>query len=155
MLPNRGRPSKSNTFRGSTPEPLYSTQMAKVSPQWLSSIVSTRSRGLGQSLSRTYFIQYLLAKPRFCAFCFCLSCSVSTIRYIINGTMEYDEATGSTPLPPAKPDGSTSTKLLGRGHLRVKGDGNVDTNCSANRSRSRFLAAQPRATLSTWFLVTH
>lgn len=41
--------------------------------------------------------------------------------------MEYDKATGSTPLPPAKPDSSTSTKLLGRGHLRVKGDGNVDT----------------------------
>ena len=63
MLPNRGRPSKSNAFRGGTPEPLYSTHMAKVSLQWLSSIVSTLSRDLGHTLSRTYFIQYLLAQP--------------------------------------------------------------------------------------------
>jgi len=33
----------------------------------------------------------------------------------------------STPLPPAKPYRSTTTGLPGRGHSRVKGDGNVDT----------------------------
>ena len=41
--------------------------------------------------------------------------------------MEYDKVTSSTPLPPAKLDSSTTTELPGRDHLRVKGDGNVDT----------------------------
>jgi hypothetical protein len=42
-------------------------------------------------------------------------------------TMEYDKATSSTPILPPKLAGGTTTDVPGRGHSRVKGAGNVDT----------------------------
>jgi hypothetical protein len=58
-----------------------------------------------------------------------VSVQVVQLPPLVTGSMEkieYDKATSSTPLPPAKPYHSTTTGLPGRGHSRVKGDGNVD-----------------------------
>ena len=126
--PNREWGCPRATPSGEAP-PNLSTRdkMAKVSSHRLSfpTFLLSRSR-LGRSLSRSYFIRYLLGQPPFCVFCFCLNCS--TISYIINGKNGvWQKPPSSTPLPPAKPYRSTTTGLPGRGHSRVKGDGNVDT----------------------------
>jgi hypothetical protein len=130
MPPNRGWGCPRATPSGE-PLPNHSTRdkMAKVSSHWLSSPTFLLSRDLlGHSPSRSYFIRCLLGQLSSCAFCFCLNCSISTISWNYQRKKwSTAKPPSSTPLPPAKPYRSTTTGLPGRGHSRVKGDGNVDT----------------------------
>jgi hypothetical protein len=117
--------SKSNTLHSRTS--LLKTKWPRSPRTGFSSPTFLLSKGLlGHSLGVTSFgicLANLLSV---------LSVSVQVVQFppLVIGSMEkieYDKATSSTPLPPAKPYRNTTTGFPGRGYSHVKGDDNADT----------------------------